>query len=373
MPVVDAADHEDVWVKVISLARAIDSRSYYQLLGVNMDASGEELRQAFHKSAAVLRSLRRRAEALPERKHAVETLIGRLHEAHQVLADMALRRRYDEGLESGVVRMRAGSESEALRPAPPPERMRADSRHPFEAMVRVRCPNWADFLTLHANNISSGGLFVKTATPLQKGMAVRLRIVLPQQYTLELEAEVVRVVQGPTPGMGLAFRPMDDFRKSIVEHLVSEARAAEVPHPPRRFAAATNAPPSAPEPIEDEETTPYDVGGTPKPSASLHDEDLFSRRPAEQALSDAIDSLSADESAAEARAALAAGHFADACVKFSDAIRANKRDLSLRAGFHLACAYEAKRIGRLDEAHEHFERVLIFDKTCREAIRELRS
>jgi len=368
------ADHEDVWVKVMALVRVVDSRSYYQLLGVNMDAAGEELREAFQKSAGVLRALRRQAASAPERRDAIELLVTRLQEAHEVLADTVLRRRYDEGLDSGILRMRRDARAETVDPGPPPERLRADTRHPFEAKVRVRCPNWADFLTLHANNISSGGLFVKTATPLEKGMAVRLRIVLPQQYTLELEAEVVRVVHGPTPGMGLSFRPMDDFRKSIVQHLVSEARAAEALRlpPVRRFPAATNSPPFAPEPLDDEQTTtPYDFP-VQRPSARLHDEDLFSA-PTEQAVSDALDSLSADEAAAEARAALAAGHFADACVKFSEAIRVNKRDLSLRAGYHLASAYEAKRIGRLDEAHEHFERVLIFDKTCREAIRELRS
>ena len=45
---------------------------------------------------------------------------------------------------------------------------------------------------------------------------------------------------------------------------------------------------------------------------------------------------------------------------------------ALKALIHLAAAYEAREQGRHDDAHEHFERVLIYDKDCREAIRELR-
>src|SRR6185436_11432822 len=87
MPGVDAAGRDDVWSKVMALARAVDSRSYYQLLGVNMDAAGEELRAAFQKSANVLKSLRHKAEAITERRQAIELLIGRLQEAHQTLSE----------------------------------------------------------------------------------------------------------------------------------------------------------------------------------------------------------------------------------------------------------------------------------------------
>src|SRR5690348_3814984 len=108
-----SAAPEDVWTKVLALARAVDSRSYYQLLGVNMDASGEDLERAFQKSSTLLRSLGRRAETHPDRRHAVEQLSARLAEAREVLVQPTLRRQYDRGLESGVLRLRR------VEPLPP--------------------------------------------------------------------------------------------------------------------------------------------------------------------------------------------------------------------------------------------------------------
>jgi uncharacterized protein (TIGR02266 family) len=209
----------DVWARLLALARAVDARSYYQLLGVTMDVGGDEVRRRYLERSALIDAFPRGRGSRVER-NALLLLKTRLREAHDVLADRLLRRRYDECLGHGQLRL---AEIEAR---PEIDRVREDPRAPFAALVRVSCERWADFLTLHANNISRGGLFVKTATPLARGAAVKLRIVLPQQFTLELDAEVARAVRGPGPGagMGLTFKPMDDFRKSIVDRLVVEAR-----------------------------------------------------------------------------------------------------------------------------------------------------
>ncbi len=363
----DTSDQPDVWTRLLGLARAVDGRSYYQLLGVTMDAAGEELRQQYATRKALIEAFpRSNGAAAPAQREALAVLKTRLREALDVLVDPVLRRRYDERLAEGELRL---PEVEAR---PRAESVRGDTRAPFTAMVRVSCPSWSEFLTLHANNISRGGLFVKTATPLQRGTAVKLRIVLPQQYTLELEAEVVRSVHTPAPGMGLAFRPMDDFRKSIVERLVREAReldsSIDIDVDDDDVVYVDDVPSA----IEDETQTSKYERGASAPGSSLRLEDLFSRPVAINEPGE-IERLSHDELCAEARELLSQKRYADARDKFAQAMRSSPRDLSLRAGFHLAAAYEAKEDGRSDEAHEHFERVLIFDKNCRAAIRELRS
>jgi uncharacterized protein (TIGR02266 family) len=343
----DTSDQPDIWARLLGLARAMDGRSYYQLLGVTMDAVGEDLRHQFLRRTALIELFPRVREPTPEQKELLALLKARLREAHEVLSDPTLRHRYDQHLSDGDLRL---PEAELAA-----EKIRDDPRAPFSAQVRVSCASWGEFLTLHANNISRGGLFVKTTTPLPKGSAVRLRIVLPQQYTLELDAEVVRSVHAPVAGMGLTFTRMDDFRRMIIDRLVLEARLLEA-----------NAALDAPSAVDDEEpTAKYE-------RSPLQYQDLFSRavgvdQPGSQAVQ-----LGPDQVTSEARALLAQHRFAEAKEKFSQAMRGNTRDLSLRAGFHLAAAYEAKQAGHLDIAHEHFERVLIFDKNCREAIHELR-
>jgi uncharacterized protein (TIGR02266 family) len=388
----------DVWARLLGLARAVDGRSYYQLLGVTMDVGADELRRRYLERTALIDAFPRARSARADR-NALLLLKARLREAHDVLVDPPLRRRYNVCLGRGQLRL------PKVETNTPVERVREDPRAPFAALVRVSCERWADFLTLHANNISRGGLFVKTATPLERGAAVKLRIVLPQQFTLELDAEVARSVSGPDAGMGLVFRPMDDFRKSIVDRLVVEARelaaaaaiaAVEAADPEvsdedgdasRGESAEIHeirdeeilgmdvdlgtlaAPQALPSVIEDErETTRYALAqGTP--GSTLHLENLFARVAVhEQGGAGAPD----DDRVTEARALLAARQFTESRMKFAAAVRASTRDPALRAGFHLAAAYEAKEQGRLDDAHEHFQRVLLFDKDCREAIRELR-
>lgn len=384
----DASDQPraDVWARLLALARAVDGRSYYQLLGVTMEVAGDELRRRYLERSALIDAFPRGRGVRADR-NALLLLKSRLREAHDVLVDPLLRKRYDVCLGNGELRL------PEVQAQPPAERVREETRAPFAALVRVSCERWADFLSLHANNISRGGLFVKTATPLERGTAVKLRIVLPQQFTLELEAEVARAVSGPGAGMGLVFRPMDDFRKSIVDRLVLEARelaaaaaiaAVEAADEPELHEvrddeilgmevdlgslAGQQASPSV---IEDEHETTRYAAAQGTPGSTLHLDELFSRPIAVHEPGE-LDRPAQEDLIAEARALLAARQFTDSRVKFAAAVRGNTRDRSLRAGFHLAAAYEAKEQGRLDDAHEHFERVLIFDKDCREAIRELR-
>jgi uncharacterized protein (TIGR02266 family) len=417
---------DEFWRGIARLAGALDKVSYYDVLGVLPDIRGPELAAVYARRVRELHPDRHRREADPERRRMLVSIQARLNEAYRVLSDPAQRAAYDRALASGERRLvgrpappqrataprtprarlyfelgeerekagdRAGArvqyrlaiqiepESEAIQdalarvekpparaptapPAPPQSDFaREDTRHPYARPVKLKCASWDQLITLHARNVSRGGIFVRTAAPLPLGTETQVMLALPDGRQLTLDAEVVRVVaEGGDPkrepaGMGLKFLPMEDDRRqdfeAALQHAAAHAAGAvpASPPPPR---AATKPP----------------VGGTP--ARPLLEQDLFSDRIETGAAPPPDVTLSPTQLAAEGRAALREGRFRDARAKLAEAIRLDPRDRYLRAAFHLASGYDARQEGRAAEAIDHFETALVFDKACDEAIRELR-
>ncbi len=89
---------------------------------------------------------------------------------------------------------------------------------------RLRCWCEGENITVYARigNLSEGGIFLRTSTPLERGSRAMLRF-----GTLGVEA-VARVVwsrmegQGGPPGMGLAFENIDDVVREAIRRLIEE-------------------------------------------------------------------------------------------------------------------------------------------------------
>jgi uncharacterized protein (TIGR02266 family) len=349
----DESSRLQLWSRIFGTVRCLESRSYYQLLGVAPDVANDVLRLAFYASVAPLQPALHARESDGERREAIMLLNARLREAYHVLSHPELRRSYDEGLRRGELRLAgaAGTSGRAPRGSAPPARdqARVHPRAPFGATVQIRCAKWADFLTLHADNISRGGLFVGSHAPLEVGTTVRLRVLLPHHRTLDLDAEVVRIVDGDPPGMGLAFKTPDAAHQVVIDRLVAEAQGKREP---ARQAIAQGS-------------------SIRMPARPLLENELFSQN-VDLPEGTPVERLSREELAAEARAALVAGRYAEAREKFAGALDVAHEDPPLRAAFHLASGYEAKQAGRLELAQQHFLRVLSYDERCEEAIVELR-
>jgi uncharacterized protein (TIGR02266 family) len=93
---------------------------------------------------------------------------------------------------------------------------------------RLRCWCEGDNVTVYARigNLSEGGLFLRTSTPLERGAVATVR--LDGDETIEAPARVVwsRVEgqEGP-PGMGLEFQGPDTSRTEKIRRLMeSELR-----------------------------------------------------------------------------------------------------------------------------------------------------
>jgi uncharacterized protein (TIGR02266 family) len=402
------------WAAVAELAASLDTRSYYEVLGVDRDVDARELPAAYARRVHQYHPDRHAREVDPERRRMLVSIQARLNEAYRALSDARRRAAYDEALAAGEHRLagrapkretsprtararlyyelgqdreragdRAGARVQyrlaiqvepgspaiedalarveaAAAPAATGPAARRDTRHPYPRPVRLKVRSWDQLITLHARNVSRGGIFVRATTPMPPGSRAELVLALPDGRQLMLEAEVARVVPegGPEPaGMGLRFLPMDDERRAQFEVLLQEAASFAA-----GFAPARPAP------------TPRPEGSARAiPTRRLLEEDLFTDRvevPTETAPPDVT--LSTARLAAEGRAALKTGRYRDARAKLAEAIRLDPRDRFLRAAFHLASGHDERAEGRDAEALEHFHTALVFDKACEEAIRELR-
>jgi len=82
------------------------------------------------------------------------------------------------------------------------------------------------FLTDWATNISQGGMFINTRTPLPVGTEVKILIQLPMlEFPVGLSGRVTRVAEfdnqaNVVPGMGIQFTDVDPSKRQQLEGLV---------------------------------------------------------------------------------------------------------------------------------------------------------
>ena len=99
----------------------------------------------------------------------------------------------------------------------------ADNRKTERVPSRLRCWCEGENVTVYARigNLSEGGLFLRTSTPLERGSRTVVRF---GDTNIEATAQVVWArsnegAEGP-PGMGLMFVDIDDSRRKQIRQLV---------------------------------------------------------------------------------------------------------------------------------------------------------
>jgi uncharacterized protein (TIGR02266 family) len=94
---------------------------------------------------------------------------------------------------------------------------RATRRVPIVAKIEAQAGGFP-FIAL-AENISEGGMLVRTASPLDEGAVVHLRFTLPgAEQEVKVNATVRHVVPGES--MGVKFEDMDDKDSAAVKKYV---------------------------------------------------------------------------------------------------------------------------------------------------------
>jgi uncharacterized protein (TIGR02266 family) len=110
----------------------------------------------------------------------------------------------------------------------PAENKRRAARLHHEIPVAYR--SVGSFLSDWATNISRGGLFINTRTPLPVGTSVRILVQLPgAPFPFELDGRVARVTEfdnraNMVPGMGVEFTDVDGAKQRDLEAFVARLR-----------------------------------------------------------------------------------------------------------------------------------------------------
>lgn len=108
---------------------------------------------------------------------------------------------------------------------------RKDQRLPFSQVIQLRCSSWKHFIQLHTRDLSRGGLFIKTGSPLAVATRVQLSLDLPDGSSLTLDAEVTHIVNvdsarpDAVAGMGVRF-DVDAQKRKTIDALVHHAICA---------------------------------------------------------------------------------------------------------------------------------------------------
>ena len=151
---------------------------------------------------------------------------------------------------------------------------RKEPRLPFRSKVKVRCDNWDRVVSLYTQNISRGGMFLKTENPPAIGSELTVALLLPDGRALDLAATVAHVVSPErakmdkrTAGMGIFFTPLSDAQREIVEEILEQVRGSgppgdDNPSAPRGVPAIKESSKptveAIPEPQDDEVSGAYD-------------------------------------------------------------------------------------------------------------------
>ncbi len=142
------------------------------------------------------------------------------------------------------------SDTPIVFPAPSPEEPakssghenRAQVRFPFSAAAEVYELRSQTRVTGRCSDLSSGGCYIDTLSPLPVGAVVKIRM---ERETREFEAGAIVAYAHTSMGMGLAFTEMDGEHQAVLRSWIGELSGEHPPEPvattPEPEAGASNA------------------------------------------------------------------------------------------------------------------------------------
>lgn len=111
------------------------------------------------------------------------------------------------------------------------EQPRGTKRYPSGQSLKVRCASWRDFAELYATDVSQGGMFIQSDSPLPIMTELEIELALPEGHMVQLKARVVHVIDAEQagrekrlPGVGVQFIDLDQTRKRQIQQLVDFSR-----------------------------------------------------------------------------------------------------------------------------------------------------
>src|SRR5580658_5806066 len=99
-----------------------------------------------------------------------------------------------------------------------------DKRAGDRVTINKEFESFDAFIQEYVTNISRSGVFIKSQQPLPVGTMVNLRftVIMDDIETIEGVGEVVRVEKDPA-GMGVVFRELSTYSKTLIEKLLVQS------------------------------------------------------------------------------------------------------------------------------------------------------
>lgn len=110
----------------------------------------------------------------------------------------------------------------------PNEKLHSRRSERIQVALEIRYRSAGAFLVSYSVNLSKGGLFIETTTPLPPGQSIDLRVLTPEEETIELQGVVawVRTQEesspGDPPGMGIQVQTPEETYGLLVDHMASK-------------------------------------------------------------------------------------------------------------------------------------------------------
>lgn len=98
-------EEDQLKARIEQIFRDLDAYSYYELFSLTPTVSVDEIRAAFHRMALLIHPDRYQHHADSEFKQQIYTIYKRMTEGYGVLKNDESRRKYDEGLAQGELRL----------------------------------------------------------------------------------------------------------------------------------------------------------------------------------------------------------------------------------------------------------------------------
>jgi uncharacterized protein (TIGR02266 family) len=121
---------------------------------------------------------------------------------------------------------------------------RTSKRVPLVRQVRIACATWQRFAHIYTKDISCGGMFIRSESPLPPGASLEIFLGLPDGSEVQFVATVVHVVspelaaaEGRVAGMGVKFEPLGEEAERTLKALWEIAALREADSAPPRPAA----------------------------------------------------------------------------------------------------------------------------------------
>jgi PilZ domain len=118
-----------------------------------------------------------------------------------------------------------------MTPSDDPRDRRTSVRVSTRSLVEVRFPTWEAFRSVHAINLSQGGMRISLGPQARVGLSIDIILTLPNGKRLHLTGEVAHLGGNSSGDIGVRFRELSPKVQEEVDGYLQELRSGRTPSP----------------------------------------------------------------------------------------------------------------------------------------------